>query len=78
MSIADYAGRSLIAAYIGNIVGALFVALPAVYFHLGEYNHNADTELVAMETARGSDRTTPDTASNDKAEEFRVSSRRVD
>lgn len=26
------------AAYIGNIVGALFVALPAVYFYLSDYN----------------------------------------
>lgn len=29
--------RSLIASYIGNIVGALFVALPATWFYLGDY-----------------------------------------
>lgn len=29
--------RSFIAAYIGNIVGALFVAIPAVYFYLSDY-----------------------------------------
>ena len=30
--------RSFIASYIGNIIGALLVALPAVYFYLGDYN----------------------------------------
>jgi hypothetical protein len=30
--------RSFIAAYLGNIIGALFVALPAVYFYLKDYN----------------------------------------
>ena len=30
--------RSFIASYLGNIVGALLVALPAVYFYLGDYN----------------------------------------
>lgn len=30
--------RSLIAAYLGNIVGALFVGLPAVYFYLGDWS----------------------------------------
>lgn len=29
--------RSLIAAYLGNIIGALFVGLPAVYFYLGDW-----------------------------------------
>ena len=33
----SFANRSLIAAYIGNIVGALFVALPALYFFGAEY-----------------------------------------
>jgi len=32
-----YVLRSLIASYIGNIIGALFVALPATYFYLGDY-----------------------------------------
>jgi hypothetical protein len=30
--------RSFFAAYLGNIVGALLVALPAVYFYLKDYN----------------------------------------
>ena len=66
--------RSLIAAYIGNIVGALFVALPAVWFFLGDYNYNADTELATVETGRGTNRLTgtPDSESNNgKGEEFR-------
>lgn len=29
--------RSLIAAFLGNIVGALFVAIPFTYFYLGDY-----------------------------------------
>jgi hypothetical protein len=33
-----HAHRSFIASYLGNIVGALLVALPAVYFYLGDYN----------------------------------------
>ena len=40
--------RSLIASYIGNIVGALFVGLPAVYMYLGDY-HFTDTELKSLE-----------------------------
>lgn len=72
----------MIAAYIGNIVGALFVALPAVYFYLGDYNYAAESQLVAMETAEGPDRTTPDSSSNnnsnEKAGDYRVSNRRAD
>ena len=30
--------RSFIAAYLGNIIGARLVALPAVYFYLGDYD----------------------------------------
>ena len=33
----DYFCRSLIAAYLGNIVGALLVALPALYFFAPDY-----------------------------------------
>ena len=44
--------RSFIASYIGNIVGALFVALPAVYFYLGDY-HFTDAEVVEMENGNG-------------------------
>ncbi|VDC06345.1 unnamed protein product [Peniophora sp. CBMAI 1063] len=34
LTTAEYIRKSLIAAYIGNIVGASFVALPAWYFYL--------------------------------------------
>jgi len=34
LSVAAYIRKSFIAAYIGNIVGALLVALPATYFYL--------------------------------------------
>ncbi|KAH9830798.1 Formate/nitrite transporter [Rhodofomes roseus] len=37
MTVAEYIRKSLIASYLGNIVGALIVALPATYFYLGDY-----------------------------------------
>ncbi|EMD32075.1 hypothetical protein CERSUDRAFT_88360 [Gelatoporia subvermispora B] len=37
LSVAAYIRKSLIASYLGNIVGALLVALPAVYFHLWDF-----------------------------------------
>ncbi|KAK7472788.1 hypothetical protein VKT23_000896 [Stygiomarasmius scandens] len=37
LTVAEYIRKSLIASYIGNIIGALFVALPATYFYLGDY-----------------------------------------
>ncbi|OBZ66535.1 putative formate transporter [Grifola frondosa] len=37
LTVAAYIRKSLIASYIGNIVGALLVALPAVYFYLSDY-----------------------------------------
>jgi len=35
--ISDHLHRSLIASLLGNIVGGLFVGLPAVYFYLGDW-----------------------------------------
>jgi formate/nitrite transporter len=37
LTTAAYIKKSLIAAFLGNVVGALFVALPAVYLYLGDY-----------------------------------------
>ncbi|KAF9263246.1 Formate/nitrite transporter [Marasmius fiardii PR-910] len=34
LTVAEYIRKSLIAAYIGNIVGALFVGLPPLYYYL--------------------------------------------
>ncbi|KZT24241.1 Formate/nitrite transporter [Neolentinus lepideus HHB14362 ss-1] len=38
LTTAMYIRKSLIAAYLGNIVGALFMALPATYFYLSDYD----------------------------------------
>ncbi|KAI6026126.1 putative formate/nitrite transporter [Pisolithus microcarpus] len=37
LTTAYYIKKSLIASYLGNIVGGLLVGLPAVYFYLGDY-----------------------------------------
>jgi len=42
LTTAEYIRKSLIAAYLGNIVGALLVAVPAVFFHLREYDFHSD------------------------------------
>jgi len=38
LTVAGYIKKSLIAAYIGNIIGALFVGMPATYIYLRDYN----------------------------------------
>ncbi|KAK0504689.1 Formate/nitrite transporter [Armillaria luteobubalina] len=38
LTTAQYIRKSLIAAYLGNIVGALLVGLPATYFYLRDYD----------------------------------------
>ena len=45
--------RSLIASYLGNIVGALFVGMPALYMYLWNY-HFTDSQLGRLEAGRGS------------------------
>ncbi|KAJ3482090.1 hypothetical protein NLI96_g7211 [Meripilus lineatus] len=54
LSVAAYIRKSLIASYLGNIVGALIVALPAVYFYLGDY-HFTDMEANEMELGGSED-----------------------
>lgn len=52
--------RSLIASFLGNVVGALFVALPATYMYLGDYKAGGlrpaeDGEIVSSDdTAQSS------------------------
>jgi len=38
LTVAEYIRKSLIAAYLGNIIGALFVGMPAVYIYLKDYD----------------------------------------
>ncbi|KAF8135693.1 putative formate/nitrite transporter [Boletus edulis] len=38
LTTAEYIKKSLIASYIGNIIGGCLVGLPAVYFYLGDWN----------------------------------------
>jgi formate/nitrite transporter len=38
LTVAEYIKKSLIASLLGNIVGAMFIALPAIYFYLGDNN----------------------------------------
>ncbi|KAF7361814.1 Formate/nitrite transporter [Mycena venus] len=50
LTVAEYIRKSLIASYLGNIVGALLVALPATYFYLWDYDagglRNAEAGVV--------------------------------
>jgi len=41
LTVAAYIRKSFIAAYLGNIVGALFVAIPAIYFYLSDPSADA-------------------------------------
>jgi formate/nitrite transporter len=51
LTTAEYIRKSFIASYLGNIVGALLVALPAVYFYLGDYNAGGLVQAEAGELA---------------------------
>ena len=74
LSTAEYIRKSLIASYLGNIVGALFVGLPALYWYLTDY-HFTDTEMRELEAGGASPRPAP---SHDGTvqEIFRVESKR--
>ncbi|KAJ8076573.1 hypothetical protein PM082_000996 [Marasmius tenuissimus] len=39
ITVGQYIGKSFIASYLGNIVGALLVGLPALYFYLRDTDH---------------------------------------
>jgi hypothetical protein len=43
-TVSDYIRKSLIAAWLGNLVGALLVAVPAMYFYLSADNALRDVE----------------------------------
>jgi len=53
LTVAAYIRKSLIAAYLGNMVGALFVALPAVYFYLSDSTQGHATDLEEGEGFNG-------------------------
>ena len=62
LTTAEYIRKSLIAAYLGNIVGALFVGLPAVYIHLSGYRYaDIDADLHSLESGSGSNATKAET-----------------
>ncbi|KAJ6606147.1 Formate/nitrite transporter [Mycena vulgaris] len=60
LSTAGYIRKSLIATYLGNIVGAAIVWIPAVYFYLDDYsadgNIDADGDTVAEGKAKAKER----------------------
>lgn len=62
--------RSLIAAYLGNIVGALLVALPALYFYAPDYRASgllaAEAGQATNQNDRGSSVETPISEVSDK------------
>jgi len=61
LTVALYIRKSLIAAFLGNVVGALLVAVPATYFYLGDYgvgglrdaeNGNGNGKVMEMQMER--------------------------
>lgn len=53
LTIAAYIRKSFIAAYLGNIVGALFVAIPAIYFYLWDPAADSLREVEECEAVNG-------------------------
>jgi len=51
LTVAEYIRKSLIASYLGNIVGGLLVGLPAVYFYLGNWNPNSEEVAESVRSA---------------------------
>jgi formate/nitrite transporter len=58
LTVAEYIRKSLIAAFLGNVVGALLVGLPATYFYLGDYHAGGLRTAESGEAFNGS--TIPD------------------
>ncbi|KAH8924217.1 putative formate/nitrite transporter [Atractiella rhizophila] len=56
LTTGKYIWKSLIPAFIGNVVGALFVALPAWWFYLRD-EHGRSTELDSLESGNRSPET---------------------
>ena len=63
-------GRSLIAAYLGNIIGALLVGLPALYFFAPDYNAGGlrDAEAGEVVVQQGPHSSSPSTDVYESAE----------
>ncbi|CDO72776.1 hypothetical protein BN946_scf184994.g29 [Trametes cinnabarina] len=85
LTVAQYIRKSLIAAYLGNIVGALLVALPALYFYAPDYKPASilqeAEEGEALNNGPGAvDRNGSERSSNDKrgTEVYEVASKRSD
>ncbi|KAF8637966.1 hypothetical protein AX16_010599 [Volvariella volvacea WC 439] len=57
LTAAGYIRKSLIAALLGNIVGALFVALPATYMYLRDYNARGLRDIENGTSSNASSRT---------------------
>ncbi|KAF7984231.1 hypothetical protein HWV62_16042 [Athelia sp. TMB] len=70
LTVAAYIRKSFIAAFLGNTVGALFVALPAVYFYLGDRGAGG---LEGVEEGEGLNGTQRDSVMSDPADSKRES-----
>jgi len=57
LTTAGYIRKSLIATYLGNVVGAAIVWVPAVYFYLGDFSadglHDSDSTDADVEAEEG-------------------------
>ncbi|KZS86914.1 putative formate/nitrite transporter [Sistotremastrum niveocremeum HHB9708] len=59
LTTASYIRKSLIAAFIGNAVGALLVALPFTWFYLGDYRAGGMEDMEEGEAIAGRDAAQP-------------------
>lgn len=61
LTIANYIRKSLFAALFGNIVGALFIALPATYMYLSDYGAGGYRKAEDGEASRSAGSSTTET-----------------